>query len=69
MITKEQLAKLGIEEKWLEPLNETFEKYEINTPKRMAAFIGQITLLWEQKPSIEIEHYLRIAGDDLLQAK
>jgi putative chitinase len=41
MITAEQLAKLGIDEKWLEPLNETFAKYEINTPKRMAAFIGQ----------------------------
>jgi len=41
MITKEQLAKLGIDEKWLKPLNETFAKYEINTPKRMAAFIGQ----------------------------
>jgi putative chitinase len=41
MITAEQLAKIGIDEKWLEPLNETFEKYEINTPQRMAAFIGQ----------------------------
>jgi putative chitinase len=41
MITKEQLVKLGIDEKWLEPLNHTFEKFEINTPKRMGAFIGQ----------------------------
>jgi putative chitinase len=41
MITQEQLAKIGIDEKWLAPLNETFAKYEINTPKRMAAFIGQ----------------------------
>lgn len=37
----EQLKNLGIGEEWLEPLNETFEKYEINTPKRQAAFIGQ----------------------------
>jgi putative chitinase len=37
----DQLAKLGIGEEWLEPLNETFEKYEINTPKRQACFIGQ----------------------------
>jgi putative chitinase len=36
-----QLLALGIEGKWLEPLLETFEKYEINTPKRQAAFIGQ----------------------------
>ena len=41
MMTSEQLAALGIDEKWLEPLNNTFDKYEINTPKRQAAFIGQ----------------------------
>jgi putative chitinase len=40
-MTNEQLAKLGIDPKWLDPLNETFEKYEINTPKRQACFIGQ----------------------------
>ena len=36
-----QLLALGIEGKWLEPLLKTFEKYEINTPTRQAAFIGQ----------------------------
>jgi putative chitinase len=36
-----QLQTLGLGEQWLEPLNETFEKYEINTPKRQACFIGQ----------------------------
>jgi putative chitinase len=36
-----QLLALGIEGKWLEPLLETFEKYDINTPKRQACFIGQ----------------------------
>jgi putative chitinase len=36
-----QLLALGIEGKWLEPLKETFEKYQINTPKRQACFIGQ----------------------------
>jgi putative chitinase len=41
MITKEQLSKLSIDEQWLQPLNDTFEKFEINTPKRMASFIGQ----------------------------
>ena len=29
-MTEDQLKALGIEAKWLEPLNETFEKYEIN---------------------------------------
>jgi len=37
----DQLKALGIDEKWLEPLNETFAKYEINTPKRQACFLGQ----------------------------
>jgi putative chitinase len=40
-MTSEQLAKLGIDPKWLKPLEDTFAKYDINTPKRQAAFIGQ----------------------------
>ena len=40
-MTSEQLQALGIDVKWLTPLNDTFAKYEINTPKRQAAFIGQ----------------------------
>jgi putative chitinase len=40
-MTLEQLQALGIDAKWLEPLNNTFEKYQINTPTRQAAFIGQ----------------------------
>jgi len=37
----QQLQALGIDPKWLEPLNTTFAKYDISTPKRQAAFIGQ----------------------------
>jgi len=40
-MTNEQLAALGIDSKWLKPLEETFAKYDINTPQRQAAFIGQ----------------------------
>jgi putative chitinase len=40
-MTNEQIAALGIDAKWLEPLEETFSKYEINTPQRQACFIGQ----------------------------
>jgi putative chitinase len=40
-MNNEQLQQLSIDEKWLDPLNQTFAKYEINTPKRQAAFIGQ----------------------------
>ena len=36
-----QLQALGIDEKWLEPLNQTFVKYDISAPLRQAAFIGQ----------------------------
>jgi putative chitinase len=35
------LVTLGIDLKWEEPLQAAFDKYEINTPKRQAAFIGQ----------------------------
>jgi putative chitinase len=41
MITADHLAKLHIAPEWLEPLIEVFHRYEINTPLRMAAFIGQ----------------------------
>jgi putative chitinase len=37
-----QILALGIEGKWLEPLKETFDKYNISTPKRQACFLGQI---------------------------
>jgi putative chitinase len=40
-MTSEQLTALGIDTKWLQPLEDTFAKYDISTPKRQAAFIGQ----------------------------
>jgi putative chitinase len=40
-VNSDQLQALGIDEKWLEPLNQTFAKYDISTPLRQAAFIGQ----------------------------
>lgn len=41
-MTNDQAKSIGIGEQWVEPLNETFEKYEINTPKRQACFLGQL---------------------------
>jgi len=41
MVNAEQLQKLHIGLEWLEPLNETFTKWGINTPRQQAAFIGQ----------------------------
>jgi putative chitinase len=40
-MVSEQLAQLGIDSKWLQPLEDTFAKYDISTPQRQAAFIGQ----------------------------
>ena len=40
-MTLEQLHALGIDAKWLDPLNKAFEKYDISNPKRKANFIGQ----------------------------
>lgn len=40
-MTNEQLKALGLDPKWLDPLNETFDKYQINTPQRQACFLGQ----------------------------
>ena len=37
----ETLTKLKIDPSWAEPLTEVFHRYEINTPERQAAFIGQ----------------------------
>lgn len=41
MVTSDQLKKLHIGEQWVEPLNETFVRFDISTPLRQASFIGQ----------------------------
>lgn len=40
-MTYDQLDALGIDHKWLGPLEEVFAKYDISTPIRQASFIGQ----------------------------
>ena len=40
-MNNEQLSALGIDTKWLEPLNAAFAKYDISTPVRQAFFVGQ----------------------------
>ncbi|MEI6801446.1 MAG: glycoside hydrolase family 19 protein [Pseudomonadota bacterium] len=40
-MTYDQLDALGIDHKWLGPLEEVFVKYDISTPQRQASFIGQ----------------------------
>ena len=41
MLTAEKLKAMHVPETLLEALTETFEKFDINTPERQAAFIGQ----------------------------
>ena len=48
MITKEQLSKIYVEadpkkvDIFLEPLNQTMEEFEINTPQRIRMFLAQL---------------------------
>ena len=41
MVNAEQLAKLHIGPEWVDALNETFTRFNIDTPNQQAAFIGQ----------------------------
>lgn len=41
MVNAEQLRQLHIGAEWVDPLNETFERWGILTPRQQAAFIGQ----------------------------
>jgi putative chitinase len=41
MVNKEQLKQLHIGEQWVDPLNTTFERFDIMNPLRQAAFIAQ----------------------------
>ncbi len=41
MVNSSQLIKLKIDPKWVDALNETFDRFDISNPNRQAAFIGQ----------------------------
>jgi len=40
-MTEDQLKEMHIDPSWLEPLKAAFTRYDISTPERQAAFIGQ----------------------------
>lgn len=40
-MTEDQLVQMHIDPSWLEPLTAAFTRFEITTPERQAAFIGQ----------------------------
>ena len=41
MVRADQLQKMGIGAQWVDPLNETFARFNINSAVEQAAFIGQ----------------------------
>ena len=43
MLNKNQLTKIGIDEKWLEPLNNAFNKYAVTDANEKAMFLAQTT--------------------------
>ena len=60
-----QLQALGIDAKWEEPLNATFSKYDISTPIRQAAFIGQCA--HESANFTKLEENLNYRPERLMQ--
>jgi len=61
----EQLTQFGIDQKWLDPLNQTFAKYDINTPLRQASFIGQCQ--HESNNFRTLEENLHYSADGLMR--
>jgi len=65
MLTAEHLAKLHINAKFLDPLNETFERFNIGTPLQQAAFIGQTC--HESANYTRLEEGLSYSADRLMK--
>ena len=59
------LAKLKISIDWVEPLEEVFHRYEINTPERQAAFIGQCA--HESMNFTKLEENLNYSAEGLMK--
>lgn len=59
------LAKLKIDLKWTEPLEEVFHRYEINTPARQAAFLGQCA--HESANFTRLEENLNYSAEGLMR--
>ena len=43
MLNSDQLKRLHIDESWTDPLNETFQRFNITTNNQKAMFIGQLS--------------------------
>ena len=60
-----QLQELGIDDQWDIPLNQAFVKYDIGTPKRQAAFIGQCSV--ESANFTRLQENLNYSAERLTQ--
>ena len=60
-----QLKELGINDKWEIPLNQVFVKYDIDTSKRQAAFIGQCAV--ESANFTRLQENLKYSAQRLTQ--
>ena len=65
MLNSDQLTRLHIGTQWVDPLNETFERFGISTPKQQAAFIGQCS--HECGNFTKLEEGLSYAADRLIK--
>ena len=61
----DNLKALGIDEKWLQPLLDTFIKYNISTTQRQASFIGQCQ--HESNNFRSLEENLHYSADGLMR--
>ena len=78
MVTAEQLRTLHIGPEWVDPLNETFQRFGIETARQQAAFIGQCghecgnfkvleeNLNYRAATLIELLHTATLVHDDVV---
>jgi putative chitinase len=64
-MNEQQLKELGIDVKWLDPLNQTFIKYNISTTQRQSSFIGQCQ--HESNNFRTLEENLHYSADGLMR--
>ena len=65
MITAQQLHQLGIDPVWVDPLNETFQRWKIDTLEEQACFIGQFS--YESNHFRSLEENLNYRPETLMK--
>jgi len=65
MITAAHLHRLGIDAVWVDPINDTFTRFKIDTPEEQACFIGQFS--YESNHFKSLEENLNYRPETLMQ--